>query len=35
MKNYFKRDLVELCEVEIIEVSESEVKEEYTESYIG
>ena len=37
MKNYFKRDLVEICDIEIVnEVPESEVAEIcYTESYIG
>ena len=38
MKNYFKRDLVEICDIEIVnEVPESEVVEKicYIESYIG
>ena len=38
MKNYFKRDLVEICNVEVIDkIQESEIVEniDYIESYIG
>ena len=37
MKNYFKRDLVEICNIEVIDkIQESEVENiDYVESYIG
>ena len=39
MKNYFKRDLVEICNIDVInKAQESEVMEnniDYVESYLG